>query len=130
MATRAAKGRKWRTGTGHLDVDVEHITIKGPDGTDVDAIHARPTGRRARHRAASPTSWACARCSTTCAGGSPPTGSRCAPEPFARAPLEVRGDTEEARMGHVKELDDELQIGDLEAAADYLVVYDDVPRWR
>jgi carboxymethylenebutenolidase len=29
-------------------------------------------------------------------------------------------------MGHVKELDDELQIGYLEAAADYLVVHDDV----
>ena len=31
-----------------------------------------------------------------------------------------------ARMGYVKELDDDLQIGDLEAAADYLVVHDDV----
>ena len=29
-------------------------------------------------------------------------------------------------MDYVKELDDELQIGDLEAAADYLVVHDDV----
>ena len=29
-------------------------------------------------------------------------------------------------MGHVKELDDDLQLGDLEAAADYLVVHDDV----
>jgi carboxymethylenebutenolidase len=29
-------------------------------------------------------------------------------------------------MGYVAQLDDELQIGDLEAAADYLVVHDDV----
>ena len=52
----------------------------------------------------------------------------CAPEPFARAPVEVRGDADPtARHGRTcSELDDELQIGDLEAAADYLVVHDDV----
>ena len=51
----------------------------------------------------------------------------CAPEPFARAPVSVRADPEPAaRMAYVRELDDELQIGDLEAAADYLVVHDDV----
>ena len=33
-------------------------------------------------------------------------------------------------MGYVKELDDDLQLGDLEAAADYLVVHDDVQRGR
>jgi carboxymethylenebutenolidase len=51
----------------------------------------------------------------------------CSPEPFVRAPVEVRGDAEPgARMAFVKELDDDVQIGDLEACADYLVVHDDV----
>ena len=51
----------------------------------------------------------------------------CAPEPFARAPVEVRGDADpSARMAYVTQLDDDLQIGDLEVAADYLVVHDDV----
>ena len=30
--------------TGPDEVDVEHIMLKGPDGTAVDAIHARPDG--------------------------------------------------------------------------------------
>ena len=52
----------------------------------------------------------------------------CAPEPFARAPVEVRGRRRHRRRAwrYVTQLDDELQIGDLEAAADYLVVHDDV----
>src|SRR5215213_3420660 len=89
--------------TGTHEVDVEHLTLKGPDGAPIDAIHARPDGM-------------------------PHSGlAVCSPEPFARAPVEVRGDSDSAaRMGHVKELDDELQLGDLEAAADYLVVHDDV----
>jgi carboxymethylenebutenolidase len=49
----------------------------------------------------------------------------CAPEPFARAPADEMTEVE-ARMAHVRALDDEIQIGDLEAAADYLVIHDDV----
>ena len=30
--------------TGTHEVDVEHITLKGPDGAPIDAIHARPDG--------------------------------------------------------------------------------------
>ena len=30
--------------TGPYEVDVEHITLKGVDGTQVDAVHARPDG--------------------------------------------------------------------------------------
>ena len=51
----------------------------------------------------------------------------CCPEPFTRAPADVRAaEAPQARMAYVKELDDDSQIGDLEAAADYLVVHDDV----
>ncbi len=42
-------------------------------------------------------------------------------EPFARVPPEVReaGDPT-VRMAHVKELDDDVQLGDLAAAAEFL----------
>ena len=52
----------------------------------------------------------------------------CAPEPFARAPDRgARRPTTRRRAWRTsRELDDELQLGDLEAAADYLVVHDDV----
>jgi carboxymethylenebutenolidase len=48
-----------------------------------------------------------------------------APEPFARLP-DREGLDPAARMEHVRELDDALQLGDLERAADWLVVHDDV----
>jgi carboxymethylenebutenolidase len=113
---------------GTLDVDVEHITIKGPDGTEVDAIHARPDGMPALGVVLHPDLMGlrpmfddlCRRLATH-------GFAVCAPEPFARAPVDVRADTDPAtRMAHVKHLDDDLQVGDLEAAADYLVVHDDV----
>ena len=79
-----------------------------------------------------PTSWASARCSTTCAAGSPRTASRCARPSRSRARRSTCAatPTPTARMAYVTQLDDELQIGDLEAAADYLVVHDDVQRGR
>ena len=50
-----------------------------------------------------------------------------APEPFVRAPADVRADEEvTSRQAYAPQLDDDLQIGDLELAADYLVVHDDV----
>jgi carboxymethylenebutenolidase len=48
----------------------------------------------------------------------------CAPEPFAR--FTVTDLDPVARMELVRSMDDELQIGDLERAADHLVVHDDV----
>ena len=52
----------------------------------------------------------------------------CAPEPFARAPVEVRAsaDADGAAWATCASSTTTLQIGDLEAAADYLVVHDDV----
>jgi carboxymethylenebutenolidase len=114
--------------TGPHDVDVEHVTLKGPDGAAVEAIHARPDGMPHRGLVVHPDIMGvrplfddlCRRLATH-------GFAVCAPEPFARAPVDVRGDSDpSARMAHVKELDDELQLGDLEAAADYLVVRDDV----
>ena len=116
--------------TGPNDVDVEHITLKGPDGAAVDAIHARPDGMPQSGLVLHPDLMGvrplfddlCRRLATH-------GFAVCSPEPFARAPVEVRGASDNTvRMGHVKELDDELQIADLEAAADYVVVHDDIAR--
>jgi carboxymethylenebutenolidase len=113
---------------GPYEVDVEHIMLKGPDGTAVDAIHARPDGMPLAGLVLHPDVMGirplfddlCRRLATH-------GFAVCAPEPFARAPVEVRADPEPAaRMGYLANLDDDLQIGDLEAAADYLVVHDDV----
>src|SRR5438270_673416 len=109
-------------------LDDEHITVKGPDGTAVDAIHARPDGMPRAGLVVHPDMMGvrplfddlCRRLATH-------GFAVCAPEPFVRAPVEVRAEADSAaRMAHVKELDDDLQIGDLEAAADYLVVHDDI----
>ena len=114
---------------GTHEVDVEHIVLKGPDGAAVDAIHARPDGMPHSGLVLHPDIMGvrplfddlCRRLATH-------GFAVCCPEPFARAPVEVRGATDDpsARMAYAKELDDELQLGDLEAAADYLVVHDDV----
>lgn len=114
--------------TGSQEVDVEHIVLKGPDGTAVDAIHSRPDGMPLAGLVLHPDVMGvrplfddlCRRLATH-------GFAVCCPEPFARAPMEVRAATEtEARLGYLAELDDDLQIGDLEVAADYLVVHDDV----
>jgi carboxymethylenebutenolidase len=111
---------------GDLDVDVEHISIKGIDGILVDAVHARPDGLPIAGLVLHPDIMGlrplfddlCRRLATH-------GFAVCAPEPFGRAPADVMTEVE-ARMAHVRELDDEVQVGDLEAAADYLVIHDDV----
>jgi carboxymethylenebutenolidase len=114
--------------TGPHEVDVEHVMLKGPDGAAIDAIHARPDGMPVSGLVLHPDLMGirplfddlCRRLATH-------GFAVCAPEPFARAPADVRAATDpDVRMAYVKELDDDLQLGDLEAAADYLVVHDDV----
>src|SRR5689334_18462925 len=113
---------------GNQEPHVERITLRGSDGTEVEAIHARPDGMPDSGLVLHPDIMGvrplfddlCRRLATH-------GFAVCAPEPFARAPVEVRGASDNTvRMEHVKELDDELQIGDLEAAADYVVIHDDV----
>lgn len=110
------------------DVDVETITLRGTDGEEVSAIHARPDGLPRRGLVIHPD-----------IGGNRPLFEDLArrlathglavliPEPFARA--HAAGEdlsTIEHRFGQLPRLEDELQLGDLERAADYLVVTDDV----
>jgi carboxymethylenebutenolidase len=112
---------------GPLEVDVEHIVLKGPDGTAVEAIHARPDGMPHSGLVLHPDVMGvrplfddlCRRLATH-------GFAVCCPEPFVRAPESVRSGDVAARIGYVHQLDDAVQLGDLEAAADYLVVHDDV----
>src|SRR6266581_4410726 len=110
---------------GNHDVDVEHITLKGADGTSVDAIHARPDGMPVSGIVLHPDIMGlrplfddlCRRLATH-------GFAVCSPEPFARAPRDVQeAEAPEVRMAHVHELDDELQIGDLARAADHLAAH-------
>lgn len=111
---------------GPEEVDGERIVLPGDDGTPVDAIHVRPDGMPSRGVVVHPDVMGlrplfddlCRRLATH-------GYAVVAPEPFARLP--ERDDLDPAsRMAHVPELTDAEQIGDLEVAADWLVVHDDV----
>jgi len=115
---------------GTHDASVEHVTVTGPDGTAVLTIHARPTDGANEGIVVHPDIMGvrplfddlCRRLATH--------GYAVAcPEPFVRAPDDVRRAEEpSARMGHVQQLDDDHQIGDLVAAADWLTEHDGVQR--
>jgi carboxymethylenebutenolidase len=113
---------------GRQDAFVERVTIRGIDRTEVAAIHARPEGLPTGAIALHPDIMGvrplfddlCRRLATH-------GFSVCAPEPFARAPEDVRSaDDAAVRMSFVAQLEDDRQLGDLEKAADYLVVNDGI----
>jgi len=115
---------------GPYDVEVEHVTLRGVDDVSVEAIHARPEGMPLAGIALHTDIMGirplfddlCRRLATH-------GFAVCAPEPFTRAAPDVRASTDvPARMAAVGAMDDDLQLGDLDAAADYLVVHDDVSR--
>lgn len=109
------------------DVSVEHRTIY-VDGVDVPVVHARPDGMPRAGLVLHPD-----------IGGLRPLFEEmcrmlathglavCAVEPFARIPADELTTVEE-RLARVKDLDDDVQLGDLEAAANLLIVEDDVAR--
>ncbi|HZP28259.1 MAG TPA: dienelactone hydrolase family protein [Acidimicrobiia bacterium] len=113
---------------GRQEPHVERITVRGIDGFEVEAIHARPEGMPRSGIVLHPDLMGvrplfddlCRRLATH-------GFAVCAPEPFARAPADVR-DAEDsaARMAYLPKLDDDVQLGDLEQAADRLVIADDV----
>lgn len=115
---------------GPHDAVVERITLRGIDDVAVEAIHARPEGMPVAGVALHPDIMGirplfddlCRRLATH-------GFAVCAPEPFTRAPADIRTSTDvPARMQAFAAMDDTIQIGDLEAAADHLVVHDDVTR--
>lgn len=113
---------------GRHEAEVERLAIRGADRAPVEAIHARPTGMPVAGLVVHPDVMGvrplfddlCRRLATH-------GFAVCAPEPFARVPADQRAPLDPAgRMTLIPELDDELQLGDLEAAADHLVVADGV----
>ena len=111
---------------GRVDeVEVTTIDLRGTDGELVPAVHARPDGMPRRGLVLHPDIMGlrplfddlCRRLATHGI-------AVCAPEPFAR--FDVTDLDPTGRMQLVRSMDDELQIGDLERAADHLVVHDDV----
>jgi carboxymethylenebutenolidase len=107
---------------------VEHVTLKGEDGTAIDAVHARPDGMPRSGIVLQPDVWGvrplfedlCRRLATH-------GFAVCLPDPFARESPEVQASTDAtSRTSAVARLDDELLLADLSRAADYLVVHDDV----
>jgi len=107
------------------EVEVDTIDLRGTDGEPVPAIHARPEGMPKRGLVLHPDIMGlrplfedlCRRLATHGI-------AVCAPEPFAR--FDVTDLDPLGRMQLVASMEDELQIGDLERAADHLVVHDDV----
>jgi carboxymethylenebutenolidase len=111
---------------GSYEVEVERVALKGGDGAVVEAIHGRPDGMPTAGLVVHPDIMGirplfddlCRRLATHGL-------AVCAPEPFAR--LEGRESLDPpGRMARVHELTDATQVGDLERAADYLVVEDGV----
>ncbi len=113
---------------GNQDTLVERIVLRGVDGYEVETIHARPEGMPRSGIVLHPDVMGirplfddlCRRLATH-------GFAVCAPEPFARVPADARA-AEDAgvRIGLIPTLDDELQLGDLERAADHLVIDDGV----
>jgi carboxymethylenebutenolidase len=109
---------------GNQDAFHERVTIRSGDGTPVPAIHARPEGMPLASVVLVPDILGvrplfddvCRRLATHGI-------AVCAPEPFAHLEGYESLDVP-ARQGRAKELVDEVQLDDLERAANLLVVED------
>jgi dienelactone hydrolase len=115
---------------GSNEASVERFVLEAGDGTPVDAIHARPSTPPEAGLVVHPDIMGvrdlfddlCRRLATH--------GFAVAcTEPFAHFPSEVReaGDPT-ARMAHMKEMDDEVQLDDLAVAAEFLAENDGIER--
>lgn len=110
------------------DVTVETVALRGIDGVSVPAIHARPDGMPVRGLVVHPDIGGLRPLFDDMARRLASHGlAVCVVEPFARA-LAAGVDLSDLdqRMAQVAGLDDEEQLGDLDAAADFLVVTDGV----
>jgi carboxymethylenebutenolidase len=115
---------------GPHEARVERFVLVAGDGTPVDAIHARPAGAPDAGLVVHPDMLGvrdlfddlCRRLATH------GFAVACA-EPFARFPADVRvAQDASLRMAHMKDMDDDLQLGDLAAAAAFLETGDGVER--
>jgi carboxymethylenebutenolidase len=112
---------------GSEEVEVERVSLKGPTGP-IDAIHARPLGMPSSGVVLHPDILGIRPLFEDLASRLASHGFAVAsPNPFFETPAtELETLDAAARLGMVKDLKDEIQIGGLEAAADYLVVNDGV----
>lgn len=109
------------------DVTVEHRTL-AVDGVDVPVTHARPDGLPVAGLVLHPDIMGLRPLFDDMARRLATHGlAVCAVEPYARIAPEHRATAEE-RIAHARELDDDAQYADLEAAATLLIVEDDVSR--
>lgn len=116
---------------GPLGAYVERVTLTGADGAKVEASHAAPEdGHATAGVVVHPDIMGvrplfddlCRRLATH-------GYAVCAPEPFARAPEKVaETDDPMVRMQYLPKLDDDIQLGDLETAADCLSERDHIDR--
>jgi carboxymethylenebutenolidase len=106
---------------GSHQASVERIVLEARDGTTIDVIHARPRAQPEAGLVVHPDMMGvrplfedlCHRVAThgfavVCA------------EPFAHFPSEVRTGDATVRMAHMKEMDDDVQLGELAAGAELL----------
>jgi carboxymethylenebutenolidase len=115
---------------GPYSANAERFVLDGSDGTPVDAIHARPTTEPGAGVVVH----------ADIGGVRPLFDDQCrrlashgfavaCTEPFARFPREVREASDiTVRMSHMKDMDDERQLGDLARAAEFLRTTDGVER--
>jgi carboxymethylenebutenolidase len=118
---------------GHLregpvyDVSVENRTMV-VDGAHVPIVHARPDGSPRAGLVLHPDIMGLRPLFEDMARRLATHGlAVCAPEPYAHIPPEQRA-TVEDRLAHASQLDDDVQLADLDAAANLLVIEDDVTR--
>ena len=114
---------------GPHEASSERFVLVAPDGTPVDAIHAAPAASADAGVVVHPDMLGvrelfddlCRRVATygfavVCA------------EPFGHFPADVRAGDATVRITHMKQMDDDVQLGDLAAAADLLRERDRVAR--
>lgn len=114
---------------GPHEATSERFVLVAPDGTPVDAIHARPAASPDAGLIVHPDMGGvrdlfddlCRRLATH------GYAVACA-EPFAHFGSDVRSGDATVRMAHMKEMDDGVQLGDLAAAAEFLRDADGVER--
>ena len=114
---------------GPHEATAERFVLVARDGTPVDAIHARPMASPDAGLVVHPDMGGvrelfddlCRRLATH------GFAVACA-EPFAHFGSDVRGWDVAVRMEHMKEMDDDVQLGDLAAAAEFLRATDGVER--
>jgi dienelactone hydrolase len=114
---------------GPHETSVERLVLGASDGTAVDAIHARPTAPEAGVVVHPDMGGVRPLFDEQCRRLATHGFAVACTEPFARFPREVREASDvTVRMSHMKDMDDELQLGDLAQAAEFITEADGVDR--